>query len=220
MLFDLRSRGRRRTVQVTYIGLAVLIASGLILFGVGSGEGGGLIGGLTGSNSSNSQSSAIAIQTRAALRQAKLHPLNASAWASLMNARLSDANTVGYNSSTGTYTAAGDKQLALLTQAYTRYAGLIPKPALTPATLAAHAYGDLSQWANATNAWQAVLANQPGDLHSLECVALTSYSAKRDRVAALAQSRFLVKVPKSERKSFRSEFESAKTDPSVAARTC
>jgi len=36
MLFDLRGRGRRRTVQVIYGGLALLMGSGLVLFGVGS----------------------------------------------------------------------------------------------------------------------------------------------------------------------------------------
>ena len=45
MLFDLRSRGRRRTVQAVYLGLAVLMAGGLVLFGVGAGNGfGGLLG--------------------------------------------------------------------------------------------------------------------------------------------------------------------------------
>ena len=41
MLFDLRSRGRRRTVQATYLGLALLMGGGLVLFGVGTGGGGG-----------------------------------------------------------------------------------------------------------------------------------------------------------------------------------
>ena len=41
MLFDLRGRGRRRTVRILYIGLAVLIGLGLVGFGVGTGFGGG-----------------------------------------------------------------------------------------------------------------------------------------------------------------------------------
>ncbi len=39
MLFDLRSRGRRRTVQFVYLGLAILLGGGLVLFGVGAGNG-------------------------------------------------------------------------------------------------------------------------------------------------------------------------------------
>ena len=44
MLFDLRSRGRRRTVQAVYLGLAIILGGGLVLFGVGAGNGfGGLL---------------------------------------------------------------------------------------------------------------------------------------------------------------------------------
>ena len=59
MLFDLRSRGRRRTVQVVYLGLAILFGGGLILFGVGTGSGGGLLNAFTGNGSSSSQNSAV-----------------------------------------------------------------------------------------------------------------------------------------------------------------
>ncbi len=41
MLFDLRGRGRRRTVRVIYVGLALLMGVGLVGFGVGGGFGGG-----------------------------------------------------------------------------------------------------------------------------------------------------------------------------------
>ena len=37
MLFDLRGRGRRRTVKVVYITLAFLMGGGLVLFGIGGG---------------------------------------------------------------------------------------------------------------------------------------------------------------------------------------
>ena len=57
MLFDLRSRGRRRTVQVVYLGLAVLMGGGLVLFGVGTGNGvGGLLNAFSGNGSGNAQS--------------------------------------------------------------------------------------------------------------------------------------------------------------------
>ena len=42
MLFDLRSPGRRRVIKVIYGGLAFLMASGLIFFGIGSDATGGL----------------------------------------------------------------------------------------------------------------------------------------------------------------------------------
>ena len=42
MLFDLRGRGRRRTVQVIYLSLALLLGGGLVLFGIGGDVQGGL----------------------------------------------------------------------------------------------------------------------------------------------------------------------------------
>lgn len=49
MLFDLQGK-RRRVVQVTYFGLAVLMGGGLVLFGVGSGASGGLLDLFSGGN--------------------------------------------------------------------------------------------------------------------------------------------------------------------------
>ena len=82
MLFDLRSRGRRRTVQVVYLGLAVLIGGGLILFGELRGSGtGGLLNAFTGNGSGNAQSQADqpAGEERRTSRS-RSNPNNAAAW--------------------------------------------------------------------------------------------------------------------------------------------
>src|SRR5512132_305976 len=42
MLFDLRGK-RRRAVQVTYLGLALLMGGGLVFFGIGGSVSGGLL---------------------------------------------------------------------------------------------------------------------------------------------------------------------------------
>jgi hypothetical protein len=66
-----------------------------------------------------------------------------------------------------------------------------------------------------------VLSAQAGNLHALECVTLTSYAAKNDRVAELAQARVLAKLPtKAVRKETQSELESAKTSTTVVTETC
>ena len=111
MLFDLRSRGRRRTVQVVYLGLAVLMGGGLILFGVGAGNGiGGLLNAFTGNGSGNAQSQAISQQEKNALKQIKLNPNDAAAWGELVSARWTDAATgSNYNSSTGAFSAAASR---------------------------------------------------------------------------------------------------------------
>ena len=103
MLFDLRSRGRRRTVQGVYLGLAILMGGGLVLFGVGAGNGfGGILDAFTGQGSNNSKPVVSQAET-SALRQTQLRPNDPAAWASLVQARDSAAKQE-FNSQTGTIT--------------------------------------------------------------------------------------------------------------------
>src|SRR5471030_660008 len=103
MLLDLRSRGRRRTVQVVYLGLALLMGGGLVLFGVGTGSGiGGLLNAFTGNGSGNNQTAVISQQEKAALRQTRLQPNSASAWSALLSARWENASSTGFNTATST----------------------------------------------------------------------------------------------------------------------
>src|SRR5579864_9360624 len=106
MLFDLRSRGRRRTVQGVYLGLALLMGGGLVLFGVGAGNGfGGLLNAFNGGGGSSAQKAVVSSQEKAALAQTKAQPTSPAAWASLIQARFTDAGQGGdYNPTTGTYT--------------------------------------------------------------------------------------------------------------------
>ena len=50
MLFDLRGRGRRRTVQAIYLSLAILMGGGLVLFGIGGATSGGLFDAIKGNS--------------------------------------------------------------------------------------------------------------------------------------------------------------------------
>ena len=93
MLFDLRGRGRRRTVQVIYLGLAIILGGGLVLFGVGTGSGnGGLLNAFGGG--SNNQSSQISSAEKTALKQTQKNPSNPAAWAALETARGNEPVTV------------------------------------------------------------------------------------------------------------------------------
>jgi tetratricopeptide (TPR) repeat protein len=220
MLFDLRSRGRRRTVQIIYIGLAVLIGAGLILFGVGTGSGGGgLFGAFTGSGSSNSSNSAVSKATKSAIAQTKAHPQSPAAWAALVNARYTQANQ-GYDSNANTYTSAGKQQLGYVIQAYEKYSALTHQPSANTATIAAKAYSQLGQYSKSADTYQTVLAAQPGNLHGLECVSLESFAAGNTRVATLAESRTLAKLPKAARSQVKAQLEAAKKTPTIAAQSC
>ena len=219
MLFDLRSRGRRRTVQVVYIGLAVLIGAGLILFGVGTGSGGGgLFGAFTGNGASNAGNAYVTKQVKKAQARTKADPTSAAAWAALVQARYSASNS-GL-SSAGVYDAAGLTQLRGVTAAYAQYAKLDKTPSATTATLAAHAYGQLKQYSQASDTWQAVIQASPGNLKGLECTTLMSYAAGNTRVGELAEAATLKKIPKAQRKTVKTQLESAKKSKTVATESC
>ena len=224
MLFDLRSRGRRRTVQVLYIGLAILIGAGLILFGVGTGTGGGgLFGAFTG-NGSNSSDAVVTAATKKAIAQANAHPHSASAWANLVTARQSAANSAnGFDANTESYTKAGKQQLTLLVDAYHHYASLVHTPSANAATLAARAYTQLGHYSNAATVYQDLLSAQPTSVHALECVAFTSYAAGNTRVGDLAKAKLLTKPAfksKATQKELQQEVAAVKKTPSDVAQIC
>src|SRR5581483_11206323 len=104
MLFDLRSRGRRRTVQVVYLGLALLMFVGLVGVGVGAGNGvGGILNAFTGNGSTSAQKSVISQQEKQALKATQADPSNAGAWGQLLQARWTSAGQgSNYDASTGT----------------------------------------------------------------------------------------------------------------------
>src|SRR5579871_6128872 len=152
MLFDLRSRGRRRTVQAVYLFLAVLIGGGLDLFGVGAGNGiGGLLNGLTGNGSNAGQTAAISQQEKSAIKATQTDPGSASAWGNLIQARWSTARSSNayVSATTGQFTAAGNKELTALGQDYVRYRALVKAPDQTVAILAARAYQYLGNYSTA-----------------------------------------------------------------------
>ena len=88
MLFDLKGR-RRRVVQVTYVGLAVLMGGGLVLSGIGSDASGGLLDALVGGDSSTSNDDAkkpFNNQIKAAEAKLRANPEDAAALATLVRA--------------------------------------------------------------------------------------------------------------------------------------
>jgi tetratricopeptide (TPR) repeat protein len=216
MLFDLRSRGRRRTVQGVYLALALLMGLGLVLFGVGAGNGiGGLLNAFTGNGSGNSQNQAISQQERSALNAVRNHPNSAGAWGSLLQARWSAAGNE-YNTTTATFTAAGKQELAKATQDWQRYLQLTKSPDPALANLAAEAYGKLGDYAGEADAWQVETSATPSDVHGFECLAAAAFAAGQTDRANLALTKALTMVPKAQRTTLKTEISAAKTQHSVA----
>jgi hypothetical protein len=216
MLFDLRSRGRRRTVQVVYLGLAILIGGGLVLFGVGTGSGNGGLLNAFGGGGSNNQSSIISSAEKTALKQTQKNPSDPAAWAALETARYQNASSSGFNTSTNTYTDAGKKELAATTQAWQKYLSLTKSPSNELAIFAGNSYGTLGQYANAAAAWEYATQADPTAVRSFECLAMTAYAAQQTRKGDLAATKAASLVPKASRKALTTQIDLAKTQPSAA----
>jgi hypothetical protein len=216
MLFDLRSRGRRRTVQGIYLGLAVLMAGGLILFGVGTGTGGGgLLNAFNGGG--NNQKQVVSQQEKTALAQVKANPNNAAGWGNLLQARwITATQAPDYNASTGTFTAAGKKELNGVATAWQHYTALTKNPDPDLAITAARAYAKLGNYSAAAKAWEVDTAANPTSPNGFECQAITAYAAKQTRIGDLASNKALTLVPKAQQTNLKQSFKAAKSSPSSA----
>jgi hypothetical protein len=221
MLFDLRSRGRRRAVQVIYAGLAVLMFGGLVLFGVGAGNGfGGLLDAFTGGGSSGAQNQVVSQAVRNAEKHANENPTSQAAWAALIQAQYVAASQgSNVNSATGTYTSSGKQLLEDATRSWEHYLTLTHTPRPDLAILAARAYGQLGHYAGEANAWEAYTIAQPNTAKGFECLAAAAYAAKQTRKADLAASRALALVGRQqpvEKLTVKQTLQAAKTSPLIA----
>jgi hypothetical protein len=219
MLFDLRSRGRRRTVQAVYLGLAIILGGGLVLFGVGAGNGlGGLLNAFTGKGSSSGQTAAVSQAEKSAIKATQTNPASAAAWAALIQARYSTARSSSayVDPNTGQFTAAGKKELTALGQDYQRYKKLVRQPDPNVAILAARGYQYLGNYNASTGAWEDISAVNSNQATAYECLAANAYAASQTRKGDLASAKALTLVPKVQRTLLKSRIQQAKTNPQVA----
>jgi hypothetical protein len=218
MLFDLRGRGRRRTVQVIYLGLALIFLLGFVGFGVGvGGSGGGLFNAFTEGGGSSSAS--FAGKVAAAEKRTKHEPSSAPAWGALIEAQLHQASEGTYFSqSTEQYTPAGKALLRKVAQNWSTYLTLEPH---NPSVLLAKKVTDLvfsetalNQPSQALQAWQFVVAAEPASLALYESLADYAYKAHNTGVGDLAAKKALSMAPAGERKRLKAELEYIKQNPS------
>jgi hypothetical protein len=210
MLFDLRGRGRRRTVQIVYATLAILMAAGLILFGVGSGLAGGLIDALNGnSGGSSGGNSALSKQADTLEKRAQRDPRDAATWASLARAKFQlAAGSIDQN--TGQYSADGRKDLAAAGVAWDRYLALSPeKPDPAVAALMVQAFVQLRQAGKAADAQEIVTAARPNRNAYLNLAKL-AYAAGQTRKGDLAAQKALAGTPKDLRGAVKDQLDQAK----------
>jgi hypothetical protein len=219
MLFDLRSRGRRRTVQAVYLTLALLMGGGLVLFGVGAGNGfGGLLDAFKGGSGSNANS-AVSQQEKDAQKATRLHPADPAAWASLVQARYTsaqqgsnyNANVVNANGSVGDFTAAGKRELTAATQAWQHYLTLTKTPDSNLAQLAARAYDVTGDYSGEASTWEIVTAANPSTATYFEYLAAAAYKAKQTRKGDLAAAQAISLTPKDSQATVKQQLAQAKS---------
>jgi hypothetical protein len=127
MLFDLRGRGRRRTVQVIYLSLAILMGGGLVLFGIGGATNGGLVDAINGSGSSEVDTDVYKDKVVKLQQQLKTDPKNQQALADLTRAQVQQASVIGFSNETGTYSRKGIEGLQEAAKTWERYLDTSPK---------------------------------------------------------------------------------------------
>jgi hypothetical protein len=220
MLFDLRGRGRRRTVQAIYLSLAILMGGGLVLFGIGSSSNGGIIDAVVGDGSSgDTATSTLDKRIESALAKTRTTPREPAVWAELARLRYQRAGIDIKEDST--YTTKGKERLALATDAWEQYLSLDPKQAnVRVARLMVFAYSQngLNEPIKAMRAQQLVTAAQdPPDTNLYQQLAQLAYIAGDNRTGDLASDRAVDLAPKADRKLLRQQLDQLKTSAAAQA---
>jgi hypothetical protein len=217
MLFDLRGRGRRRTVQAIYLTLAVLMGGGLVLFGIGGSVSGGLFdavgltGGGSGGSSANEQ---LQKQEKAALRRSRVNPRDATALITLTRVRYQQAGQGdNFDQETGAFKSGGRKELAQAAQSWASYLALDPKnPDPNVATLMVQAFSPvgLNRPQDGVTAAEIVADARPS-AQTYYQLAVFAYAAKQTRKGDLAGKKAVELAPDAQRAAVKSQVDTAKS---------
>jgi hypothetical protein len=217
MLFDLRGRGRRRTVQAIYLTLAVLMGGVLVLFGIGGSVSGGLFdavgltGGGSGGSSANEQ---LQKQEKAALRRSRVNPRDATALITLTRVRYQQAGQGdNFDQGTGAFKSGGRKELAQAAQSWASYLALDPKnPDPNVATLMVQAFSPvgLNRPQDGVTAAEIVADARPS-AQTYYQLAVFAYAAKQTRKGDLAGKKAVELAPDAQRAAVKSQVDTAKS---------
>jgi hypothetical protein len=216
MLFDLRGRGRRRTVQVIYVGLAVIFLLGFVGLGVGGGFGsGGIFSAFTKEegNGGTSHSSEIKKYEQLTRRE----PQNAAAWEKLLQAQLHEAGGEAYVTREGRVTSKGKELDSRIASSWSRYLALNPNhPSVPLAKEVLVVFGEegLNDPASAVQVLQIIVAAEPNSTHYYAFLAAEAYKAHNPRVGDLATEKAVALAPASQRKELKSRLAALKKNPS------
>jgi tetratricopeptide (TPR) repeat protein len=224
MLFDLRGRGRRRTVQVIYLSLAILMGGGLVLFGIGGATSGGLIDAIQGNSGTTSGTDTFQKRVDALEKRTQANPQDKAAWAQLAGLRFQLAGSgANYDQTTGAYTAKGKAILLQAAAAWQRHLSLAgEKPDTTVANQMVQAYGvtGLRNYAEAVKALEFVIDATPNaTFQQYAQLAVLAHGAKQTRKATLSADKAVSLAPKNQRKTLQTQIKTAQQQLNSAAGT-
>jgi len=221
MLFDLRGRGRRRTIQVIYLFLAIIMAVGLIGFGIGGATNGGWIDSLFGGGGGGSSSNDV-FQKRVDENVAKLktNPNNQAVLAALVTARYQLAQELAADPDKA---KEADAQLNLAARTWDRYLKLNPDTIDdSAARTAVNVFAVLNKPADAAGAQEYVI-DASGDAATYQQYATLftyAYAAGQTRKADLAYNKALELAPsKDSRATIKAQMDSVKQQSAAGTST-
>jgi hypothetical protein len=217
MLFDLRGRGRRRTVRVIYTGLALLMGVGLVGFGIGGGFGGGGLLSSIGKEGEGGGSGGYTKQIAKYRKLTKTRPSDASAWENLAKNLYHEAGNEPYVTSTGALTSKGKELFKQVAEAWSGYIALNPpKPDSELAQQMESVYGEegLNEPAKEVEVLQIAVVDRPTDAALYAALAQYAYKAHNTRVGDLASEKAVTLAPSADRARVKAELAEAKANPS------
>jgi hypothetical protein len=218
MLFDLRGRGRRRAVRIIYLGLALLMGGGLVLFGVGGATSGGLLDAFKSSSGTVNVDKQFQKRIDAAQREVRLRPADPKAWAGLTRLRFLEAGSGnGYDQNTQAFTDAGKKHLQEAQVAWDKYLTLTKKPDGNIAILMVQAFGPtgLNDPDRAVSAMEDVVDGRKATGPLYVQLAALAYEAGQTRKAELASKKALQLTPKDSREQIKAQLDAARAQASA-----
>jgi hypothetical protein len=215
MLFDLRGRGRRRTVKFIYIGLALLMGVGLVGFGIGSaGSGGGLLSAAT--NNEGSSSTSFASKIKKYEKLTKQQPKNPAAWEGLTKNLLHEAGGEQYVTSRGLVTSKGKQLFERAAASWSSYIALNPRkpsPELAQLMLSVYGEGGLNQPNQAIRVLEYIVAARPIATYYAQ-MAIYAYRVKNTRLGDLSSTKAVSLAPATQKIRLKRELAEVKANPS------
>jgi hypothetical protein len=215
MLFDLKGK-RRRVVQATYLGLAILMGGGLVLFGIGGDVSGGLFDAFS-ERGGGGGSSVVEDRIDDAEKKLEQNPRDQAAMKVLIRDNYSLANDEA-DPASGVIGEDGRDELQKSSRAWERYLAVAENPDPGLASIMVQVYGPtaLNDAKKGVKAAEIVAQDNETAAAYLQLTAFAA-QAGETRTADLAGQKAVDLAPKDQRSSVRQQVEQLKQQAAAGA---